>query len=489
MKNWEIQILKKIKNKKIAMCHGVFDFVHPGHIYHFEQAKKISDFLVVSVTADKFVNKGPSRPFYSLNDRIKHLESLKFIDLVIPSNYETAVNNIRLVKPNFYVKDQEYEADSNKKDKNIYKEIREVKKFNGKIFFTRNKKYSSSRILNEKIYNEEFLKFIKKDSFFFQNYLDQCKKIKDKKILIIGETIFDEYIYVSPLNKSNKENLVANNVIKEDLFYGGALIISKIAAEFSKNVTLITGIQNNHFKKISNIKNFSIKNFIKSNFNNIKKTRYIDKNNLNKIFLKYQDTESSALYEYKKIENFIEKNLSKFDILIVSDFGHNLLNKKIINLIEKNKIYKSTNCQSNSFNLGFNLITKYKKLNNISIDLFEAKLATHIKEDNFNAILKTIRKRIKFDTIYITLGKYGAINYFNNKLIRIPSLFKDRALDTMGAGDIFHLISSLMSYKNNNTKDVLIIASIAAGLKVKTLGHSVEKYKSEIIQVLKTLSK
>ena len=40
------------------MCHGVFDVVHLGCINHFKYAKKISDILVVSVTSDKFVNKG-----------------------------------------------------------------------------------------------------------------------------------------------------------------------------------------------------------------------------------------------------------------------------------------------------------------------------------------------------------------------------------------------------------------------------------------------
>ena len=50
--------------KKISMCHGVFDIVHTGHIDHFKYAKKISDILVVSVTADKFVKKGKDRPIF-----------------------------------------------------------------------------------------------------------------------------------------------------------------------------------------------------------------------------------------------------------------------------------------------------------------------------------------------------------------------------------------------------------------------------------------
>ena len=50
--------------KKIVHCHGVFDLLHIGHIRHFEQAKSFGDILVVTLTQDQFVNKGPSRPVF-----------------------------------------------------------------------------------------------------------------------------------------------------------------------------------------------------------------------------------------------------------------------------------------------------------------------------------------------------------------------------------------------------------------------------------------
>jgi cytidyltransferase-like protein len=55
--------LKK-QGKKISQCHGCFDLVHIGHIKHFESAKKIADVLVVTLTPDRFVNKGPGRPAF-----------------------------------------------------------------------------------------------------------------------------------------------------------------------------------------------------------------------------------------------------------------------------------------------------------------------------------------------------------------------------------------------------------------------------------------
>ena len=59
----------KSQNKKIAHCHGVFDLIHPGHIRHLAAAKKEGDVLMVTVTADPFVRKGPGRPIFNENLR------------------------------------------------------------------------------------------------------------------------------------------------------------------------------------------------------------------------------------------------------------------------------------------------------------------------------------------------------------------------------------------------------------------------------------
>ena len=55
----------KKKNKKIILCHGVFDLLHLGHIKHFEEAKKYGDILVVTITPNKYVSKGPNRPVFN----------------------------------------------------------------------------------------------------------------------------------------------------------------------------------------------------------------------------------------------------------------------------------------------------------------------------------------------------------------------------------------------------------------------------------------
>ena len=86
------------------MCHGVFDLLHIGHIKHFKSAKKYGDYLIVSITTNKFVNKGPGRPIFNHLERLNFLKELKIIDAAVVSNSSSAEDVIRTIKPDFYVK-------------------------------------------------------------------------------------------------------------------------------------------------------------------------------------------------------------------------------------------------------------------------------------------------------------------------------------------------------------------------------------------------
>ena len=91
-------IFKQKAKKKVVLCHGVFDLLHVGHIYHFEEAKEHGDLVIVSVTPDKYVNKAPNRPFFNFTNRAKVISSLSLVDYVIKSDNETSVEIIKFLK-------------------------------------------------------------------------------------------------------------------------------------------------------------------------------------------------------------------------------------------------------------------------------------------------------------------------------------------------------------------------------------------------------
>jgi len=140
IKNFQKRINKIRLKKKLVLCHGVFDLVHLGHIKHFKKAKSYGDYLIVSLTSNKYIKKGPGRPIFNQNQRLEFLKEIKIIDEVLISSSASAEDIIKLVKPDFYVKGPDYKISSHDVTKKILLERREVEKNSGRLFITKSEK-------------------------------------------------------------------------------------------------------------------------------------------------------------------------------------------------------------------------------------------------------------------------------------------------------------------------------------------------------------
>ena len=123
---------------KTVLANGVFDVFHYGHLAYLQEARKYGDVLVVAVTMDEYVNKGPGRPAFSLKERMAIVEALAIVDQVIPS--KSGPEAVKAVKPDVYVKGKEYE--------NRLPEKALVEFYGGRVVFTDTPTYSSTAILN-----------------------------------------------------------------------------------------------------------------------------------------------------------------------------------------------------------------------------------------------------------------------------------------------------------------------------------------------------
>ena len=123
---------------KTVLVNGCFDPFHYGHLLHFQEARKFGDVLIVAVTEDMFVEKGPGRPAFPLHERMAVIRALAIVDEVIqvPNGAEA----VKRVKPDVYVKGREYEGE--------LPEQALVEFYGGKVVFTDTPTYSSTAILN-----------------------------------------------------------------------------------------------------------------------------------------------------------------------------------------------------------------------------------------------------------------------------------------------------------------------------------------------------
>ena len=134
-------------NQRVGLCHGCFDVLHTGHIRHFEAARRQCDVLVVSVTPDKFVNKGPGRPVFSAPDRAELIGALSMVDYVVINRWPSAVPLLQALRPDCFLKGQEYEKNSQHVNANFLEERAIALQLGIDILFTYEKVNSSSATL------------------------------------------------------------------------------------------------------------------------------------------------------------------------------------------------------------------------------------------------------------------------------------------------------------------------------------------------------
>ena len=132
--------------RKIVHCHGCFDLLHIGHIKHLQAARQMGDALIVTVTPDRYVNKGPGRPVFTERLRAEALAALDCVDLVAIAGAPTAVDAIRLFRPDYYVKGQEFEA-LPRWPARLQAEIDAVQEVGGQVRFTHEGVFSSTTLL------------------------------------------------------------------------------------------------------------------------------------------------------------------------------------------------------------------------------------------------------------------------------------------------------------------------------------------------------
>tara|TARA_Y100000294_G_scaffold171993_1_gene186133 strand:- start:1012 stop:2541 length:1530 start_codon:yes stop_codon:yes gene_type:complete len=492
----------KAKGKKIVLCHGVFDLLHIGHIKHFKEAKKLGDILVVTVTQDKYVNKGPNRPIFALNTRMESIAALKDIDYVAPNMLSNAIQLIKMLKPDIYCKGKDYKNYNLDATNQIKKEAVAIKSVGGKIIHTGTVLFSSSKIINQtnlNLSNEQksFLNRIKKRKEFNTDnkIMSIMNSFSNLKVLVIGETILDEYVFCEALGKSGKEPILVLRDMYKERYLGGTAAIAKNLSSFCKRITLLSSIgQRSEEKRF--IKNNLQKN-IKTVFLNKKKSptitkkRFIEHINKTKIFGVYSLNDQPLVPEQEKIfNNKILKYINTHDLVIVSDYGHGLISDNTAKLIVKKSKFVAVNTQLNSSNLGFHVISKYLGANLITINETEMRHELRNKTDDRASLIKILTKKLKSNYTHVTSGGVGSSIYNNttNEIIRCPA-FADKVMDKVGTGDSMLAILAISLYKKFDIKFSMFLSALVAAENIQHMANKTSVNKTNITRAVQSYLK
>jgi rfaE bifunctional protein nucleotidyltransferase chain/domain len=481
---------KKSAGLRIGLCHGVFDLLHVGHISHFREAKDLVDCLIVSVTSDYFVNKGPGRPLFSQQHRIDFLKEIELIDFIILSKSATAEDSIRKIRPDLYFKGSDYERTNEDITGKIQSEIDLVQSFGGKVHFTHGFTSSSSRLINSSLsplsasvtnWISDFKSKYTTDEIF--SYLDEISKLN---VVLVGETIIDKYTFVEALGKTTKDPLLAFHVKETLVFPGGVLAIASYLQNWVKSLTLITCVGKNAQQINKELENIACSPFlIKTQSPNITKHRYLDQGTKQKLFETY-DFDPNYFTANDISKELPAEVIRSADNVIVADYGHGMLESSTLRLISSLSSFLCVNVQANAGNRGFNRLDKYPRFDFFTANSGEIQIQSRAILPDYEELIRKIMFDRGASHAILTQGERG-LTVYNQESVGFAPALATNVVDKIGAGDSVLAISSLLVRIGAPLQVIAFISNLVAANAVSQLGHQKSLALGDLKKQVKSL--
>lgn len=472
---------KKNKFKKIILCHGVFDIVHPGHVRHLVYAKEKADVLIVSITADIHVTKGMYRPYVPSSLRALNLAAFEVVDFVIIDKNPEPYQILKKIRPNFFAKGFEYVK---KKNKKTITEEKILKSFGGKLIFTPGDYVNSStkliKIHEPDLKYEKLFSLLDKYKITIQNIEETVKKIKNLKIDVVGDTIVDTFTKCKTIGGQTKTPTLSLLFEKKIDYVGGAGIVAKHIAEANCRANLITVLGEGGG---DDLKNFVLQDLKKNKviFNGeIDKLRPTVNKNVfisdNYRLLRVSKLDSAPIDENMAIE--IAKKIKKSNSsgVIFSDFRHGIFSKKNINIFKKAIPKKKFTAADSQVASWWGNILEFQKFDLITPNEREARFALSDQVSGIRLLASKIYNFSKCKTLILKLGKRGLIACVNNKHEKADSYFTldsfaENVIDPVGAGDALLAYATMAMLISNCKITSVIIGLLAASCECEKDGN------------------
>jgi rfaE bifunctional protein kinase chain/domain/rfaE bifunctional protein nucleotidyltransferase chain/domain len=488
----------RLAAKKIVHCHGVFDLLHIGHIKHFNQAKKLGDILVVTLTADQYVNKGPHRPAFTQELRAEAIAALECVDFVAINHARSAVPAIEIIKPTFHVKGSEYREKAADPQSKLRSEEEAVIAAGGELVFTDDITFSSSNLINTRFnqFSEKIETYLK--SFRSPQRLSDINhfftKSRDLKVLVVGEIIIDEYRYCEAIGKAGKEPVLVTRYHSNEEFAGGTLAIANNIAGFVGEVGVLgyLGGENSRQDFIQQHLRENVRPFYLTcpDRPTITKVRYVEHYSLQKLFEVYiiNDAPMSAEQEAQFL-NALEQQLGNYDVVVVADYGHSLISETAVKILCEKSRFLSVNTQANAGNRGFHTISRYPRADYVSISQIELGLEMRSRDGDPQEMVSTVLKRIDCPLFTVTRGRKGILVFERGRGFSEGPSFTEHVVDRIGSGDAVLAVTSLAAALGASAELIAFLGNVVGSEAVKIVGHrsflEANSLKKQINSILK----
>ncbi len=482
----------RAEGKQIVHSHGIFDLLHPGHIDHLQQARALGDLLFVSVTSDRESRRGPGRPVFFEDLRMRSLAALECVDYVVLSDHTSALPVIEVLSPDVFVKGREYADPTRVPSERFAAESARVQELGGALRFIGGMLYSSTRLLND--YFGALPPAARAFAIGFRERWDSSavreavRALRDLKVLVVGEVIIDEYITCEVLGVTPKERIPSLKSLVSHRHWGGAYAIARHLASCCGSVTLASMVGPDdellatagahHATSVPSESGPITLNLVADpGAKTVVKQRYVIENTLReeitKVFAVGHLPEPALISASSRsqLRDRLRAMIDGVDLVVVSDFGHGLFDQETMDFLQDYSPRLALNCQSNSANWGFNPITKYRRADSFCLDSHELSLAFRVRPDDPQLLLQQLREHLGSAKGWLTLGAGGALGCDNTGAVHsIPALTL-QVRDTLGAGDAFFAWASVAAATGQPLEFGSFLGSLAGALAANVIGN------------------
>lgn len=467
------------RKRKVIMCHGTFDVVHPGHVRHLLYAKTKAEIVIASLTADEHIMKGTLRPYVPEDLRAFNLAALEMVDYVVIDRDAEPLRNLALIQPDYFAKGYEYvNGGLNPKTQ---EEIKVLEAYGGEVIFTPGDiVYSSSALIEleaPSIAVEKLMVLMQSEGLSFGDLRQAVANLKGVRAHVVGDTIVDSYTYTTMIGGMTKTPTISVRFEKKVDYCGGAGVVAKHLRAAGAEVTFSTVLGNDEYKS-----------FVLDDLNTygvhclpiIDETR--PTTNKNAIvtegyrLLKIDTLDNRAISD--KIVEQLRRQVAdtRCDAVVFSDFRHGVFNRNTIPKLTgaiPAGVFRVADSQvaSRWGNIlefeGFDLLTPNER---------EARFALGDQDSVVRPLALELHKRAKCKTLILKLGDRGTITYRSDSPVDFRAFFTiesfaERVVDAVGAGDALLAYATLAMIATKNNVIASILGSMAAGIECEHDGN------------------
>jgi bifunctional ADP-heptose synthase (sugar kinase/adenylyltransferase) len=485
--------------KRVIMCHGVFDVVHPGHVRHLLYAKGKADLLVASITADQHMAKGTHLPHVPQDLRAVNLAAFEVVDYVLIDTNAKPLENIRLIEPDYFAKGFEYTASG--APAKTAEEAEVVEAYGGEIILTPGDvAYSSSSLANlapPVIRLEKLQLLMQRNGITVDKLRQTLDAMEGHRVHVVGDTIVDSYTHCAMLAGQAKTPTMTVLFERKVDYVGAAGIVAKHLASAGGRVTFSTVLGDDRYR------DFVIDDLGRAG---IEVRAVIDRSrptvNKNAIVV--------GGYRLLKVDTLDNRSISDqiladiacavrdvpAEAVVFSDFRHGIFNRRTIPELVRVLPAGCFRVADSQVASRWGNITDFQGFDLITPNEREARFALGDQDSGIRPLASNLYDAARCKLLILKLGERGVLACRNADHESFDSFFVidsfvDRLIDAVGAGDALLAYATLAMLAARDPSVATILGTMAAAVECEYDGNvpvTVDDLRSKIDVVERQLA-